>query len=138
MPEFLLHLSTPVGVEHAQASSPFADLEAAFVDIYAAIPDAAAGLLRRGVDPMGCSYLVHDEHDRFVDEVPFQELVGASAARPSPDDRDQNARTNDACRQARGIRARTQAECARSRQLCRESAALVARSRVVLDRRSVR
>lgn len=71
---FAADLRTPRGVEPGELI-PFHDLEAACCDIYAAIPHTAAQLLRDGVDPMACAYLVRDEEDRLLVEISFAELL---------------------------------------------------------------
>lgn len=76
-----LDLRTPDGVEPGQLL-PFVSLEAAYCDVYAAIPDAAAALLAGGLDPMACSYLMRGEDGRVLAEIRFSELVRAKPPPP--------------------------------------------------------
>jgi hypothetical protein len=94
-PLFFFHLRTPDGIRRGSDLLPFHGVEAACCDIVATIPQAAADLLRAGIDPMRCSYLICDAADNLMMEVDFGELVRGEAsvvprptASPSPNGED--------------------------------------------------
>lgn len=84
-----LDLKTPTGIAPGETLTPFSSFEAACCDVYAAMPATAADLLRVGIDPMDCSYIVRSEDGRDMTEIFFSELVRGRAPSPAPD-RDAN------------------------------------------------
>jgi len=84
---FYTHLRTPAGVEPALAALDFADMEAAYLDACASLPELAAELLRRRIDPMLCALVICDADDRPLLEVRCGEaLHRTSAATPAYSD----------------------------------------------------
>lgn len=75
-------------VERGIDAIVYPSFEAAYLEVVASIPDMAADLLRRGLDPMKCAFLICDADDRLVETVHFRELVrcDAQAPRPRPQD----------------------------------------------------
>lgn len=75
MPRFLIHFRSPDRVSLDQVGLEFPDLHAAYLDVYAAIPDKARSLLLEGQDPMLCSYLICDASGASLMIVPFTEIL---------------------------------------------------------------
>ena len=72
---FFTHLMTSEQVERGIDATVYPSFEAAYLEVVASIPDVAADLLRRGLDPMKCAFLICDGDDRLVETVHFSELV---------------------------------------------------------------
>jgi len=108
---FLITLRTPKFAWPLFESVPFESVEAAYLDVCAAIPDAAADLLRERINPFHCVFLISDESGALLMEVPLSELL---------------PRTSEAARQAErplanGLVQRVRAEGERLRLLRVES-----------------
>ncbi|MDP4026756.1 hypothetical protein Q8W71_29555 [Methylobacterium sp. NEAU 140] len=86
MPRFHFHLLTPDGLERDEDGLAFADLDAAYLQAYATIPALARELLKVGRDPLGCAFVIVDEAERRLLEVPFRERIrgGSGAGRGRP------------------------------------------------------
>jgi hypothetical protein len=79
---FQVSVRTPDGGQSRRSFMEFSSVEAACCDVVAAIPDVAADMLRDGIDPMQCAYLIYDEHGTLLMEVPFTDLLRTVAKRP--------------------------------------------------------
>lgn len=77
---FLLHIKTPAGIRRAIAPVQFPDLASAHHNVREDIPELAAELLRSGVNPMLCAYLICNTEGALLLEVPFTDLVEPDAA----------------------------------------------------------
>jgi hypothetical protein len=125
---FLIVLRTPLGRKPGFAPIEFASLEAAYCDVCAGIPETAGALLREGLDPMACSYLICDPAGAILMDVPFTDLLrpllrqdtelpGATAERALPG--------REGLVQAAKLHATARAECERSRRAIKRSKVLM-------------
>lgn len=81
---FFTHLMTSEKVERGIAAISYPSFEAAYLEVVASIPGIAADVLRRGLDPMTCAFLICDQDDRLLETVHFRELVRNKTAVPEP------------------------------------------------------
>jgi hypothetical protein len=79
--DFYFHLQTPEGLEPADFAVWCEGPEEAFMEACRAIPDIAAEMLRDGIDPMDCRFLIHNAKGDEMFIVPFAELIRATPAR---------------------------------------------------------
>ena len=82
-PYFLIHVRTPAEVQRGFGPLPFADLEAAYCDVCAALPALTAEISAAGIDPVRCSCLICDLDDMVLMEVPFTEGLAQAPSPPS-------------------------------------------------------
>lgn len=75
--KFYFHLATPAGIERDDIGLDLAGIEDAQHEARKAIPEIAASLLREGINPMQCSFIVEGEAGRVSTALPFQALVKA-------------------------------------------------------------
>jgi hypothetical protein len=125
---FLITLRTPLGRTPGYAPLEFASLEAAYCDVCTDIPDAAAALLRDGLDPMACSYLICDHTGTVVMDVPFTDVLRPHLGqdiRPPTLPAERAILGQDSLAQAAELRASAWAACERARRAIERSKALM-------------
>ena len=81
MREYFFHLETEDGVERSDVGIPCEDLEHAFSNACAAIPELAAERLRNRKNPLDCAFLIENADGELLRTVPFAELIEAVPAR---------------------------------------------------------
>ena len=78
MPLFFFHLRTPEGLEPDQDGLVMADLETAYLQACAAIPDMAAEFMQTGQNPLPYGFVIADAVGETLMEVPFAERMRSS------------------------------------------------------------
>lgn len=72
---FYFHLLTPKGVEPDDVGLKLSGVEAARREAVNAIPDVASELLRSGINPMRCAFIIEDDTSVNSFTLPFEALV---------------------------------------------------------------
>ncbi|WP_091788553.1 hypothetical protein [Methylobacterium sp. UNC378MF] len=75
VPLFFFHLRTPDGLDPDEDGLVLADLETAYLQACASIPDMAAELMHTGHSPMPYSFVIADAAGETLMEVPFGERL---------------------------------------------------------------
>ncbi|WP_342106126.1 DUF6894 family protein [Methylobacterium sp. SI9] len=75
MPQFFFHLRTPDGLDPDEDGLTFADLDTAYLEAYASIPDMAAELAGKGLSPMPYGFVITDAAGQTLLEIPFAERL---------------------------------------------------------------
>ncbi|WP_267406938.1 hypothetical protein [Methylobacterium sp. GC_Met_1] len=75
MPLFFFHLRTPEGLDPDEDGLMLSDLETAYLEACASIPDMAADLARTGLSPMPYSFVIANAAGEALMEVPFAERL---------------------------------------------------------------
>lgn len=121
---FYVTLRTTDGFEPLLDPQPFPSLEAAYLDACAAIPHAAADLIRARRNPFRCAFVISSEAGLPLMEVPFTDAL-------LPSERDGQERPGPAG--GASPAGRLQSEIGRSRRLFRTSADLHRRAAVSIS-----
>jgi hypothetical protein len=125
---FLITLRTPLGRTPGYAPIEFASLEDAYCDVCAGIPETAGALLREGLDPMACSYLICDPVGTIVMDVLFTDLLRPHLRQDleAPEPITKRALPGqESLVQAAELRASAWAECERTRRAITRSKVLM-------------
>ncbi|MGW8788733.1 DUF6894 family protein, partial [Heyndrickxia sporothermodurans] len=77
-------LRTPNGLDPDEDGLVMADLETAYLQAYASIPDMAAELMQQGLNPMPYSFVIADAAGEALMEVPFAERWRDPRRQPRP------------------------------------------------------
>jgi hypothetical protein len=72
---FYIHLETPSGRQPAFASLEFDDLESAYIDACASLPDLARELLKGGRDPSLCELTICSMQNEVLMTVQFSDVI---------------------------------------------------------------
>lgn len=75
MPLFYFHLQTPNGLDPDEDGLAMPDLETAYLQACASIPDMAIDLVREGLNPLPYSFVITDADGEMLMEVPFAERL---------------------------------------------------------------
>lgn len=75
MPRFYFHLRTPGGLDPDQDGLVMADLDTAYLQACASIPDMAAELAHKGLSPMPYGFVIAAATGETLMEVPFAERL---------------------------------------------------------------
>jgi hypothetical protein len=75
VPLFYFHLRTPDGLDPDEDGLVMADLETAYLQACASIPEMAAELAHKGLSPMPYSFVIADAAGETLMEVPFAERM---------------------------------------------------------------
>src|SRR6478735_445565 len=82
MPQFYFHLRTPRGLERDPFGLHQQSLDEAYLEACRAIPALCVDLLHEGTAPLACAFLICDDADAELMEVPFCERLN-DGRRPS-------------------------------------------------------
>lgn len=75
MPLFFFHLRTPEGLDPDEDGLVMADLETAYLQACASIPDMTAELMHTGRSPLAYSFVIAGIAGETLIEVPFAERM---------------------------------------------------------------
>ncbi|MGU3663730.1 DUF6894 family protein [Methylobacterium sp. A49B] len=75
LPLFYFHLQTPNGLDPDEIGLEMTDLETAYLQACASIPDMAAELVFEGLSPMPYIFVIADAAGETLMEVPFAERM---------------------------------------------------------------
>lgn len=75
MPLFYFHLRTPHGLDPDEDGLVLADVETAYLQACAAIPEMAADFARAGLSPIPYTFVIADALGEILIEVPFSERL---------------------------------------------------------------
>ncbi|MGH1588825.1 DUF6894 family protein [Methylobacterium phyllosphaerae] len=84
MPVFFFDVCARGRHEADEDGLELASAEASYLEARFAIPGLTAEFLRAGDHPRGYTFLVADEADRVVFEIPFQEILDREPRRGAP------------------------------------------------------
>ena len=73
MPLFFFPLQTPAGLERDDSGLNYPDAAVAYLEACKAIPGLSAELLSNRCDAMACAFVIANEEDVTLMEVPFTE-----------------------------------------------------------------
>lgn len=84
LPQFHFHLRTPAGLDPDDDGLALADLDTAYLEVCASIPDMAAEFARKGLSPLPYAFVIADAAGIPLMEVPFAERLNSlrKSARP--------------------------------------------------------
>jgi hypothetical protein len=122
--ECFVNLRTAERTEPAFDSLHFASLEEAYLDACAAIPDAAADLLRQRRNPFRCAFIISGTDGSLLLEIPFTDIL-------PPSERDGVAVELPSVKAS--TTTRLHAEIARSHHLIRRATELHRRATCCID-----
>lgn len=75
VPLFHFHLRTPNGLDRDEDGLIMPDLETAYLEACASIPDMAIDLIREGLSPMPYAFVITDAVGKTLMDVPFSERL---------------------------------------------------------------
>ena len=81
MPDFRIYLRQMTASIPSELGIECPDLEQAYLEVCAAIPEMAHDMLVAGRNPMTCVVDIHDKEGRLLMQVPFAEVLPSPASR---------------------------------------------------------
>ncbi|MHC2103768.1 MULTISPECIES: hypothetical protein [unclassified Methylobacterium] len=75
MPLFYFHLRTPTGLDPDEDGLTMPNIETAYLEACASIPDMAIDLIREGLSPMPYAFVITNEAGEILMEIPFAERL---------------------------------------------------------------
>lgn len=75
MPLFYFHLRTPAGLDPDEDGLTMPNIETAYLEACASIPDMAIDLIREGLSPMPYAFVITNEAGEILMEIPFAERL---------------------------------------------------------------
>lgn len=121
MPLFFFHLRTPDGLDPDEDGLAMPDLDTAYLEACASIPDMAADLARAGLSPQPYAFIIADADGETLMEVPFAERLRDPKQKAAPNQTTRARRLSreiaDAITEARETARRSRELLTRARDL---------------------
>lgn len=126
MPRFLFHLISPGAYDVDDIGCEFPNVEAAYLDAYAAAIEIIGEMLSDRRDPSRFQFEIFDEENRFMIELPFSEVLRPQALGTGHLKIQQDLQCQ--LRRGRKLRAEIRTELANSRAALESSRKILARA----------